>query len=258
VLIKDQDPDREEDGEAAGADEGLVNSKVRMLPHGQTITVDHAWEFVPYNDARYDSLATPAFKTAARPLAQRLNQSVPENDRQAALEALTTLYDETFKTAGPKPITPYRRNVISLFLYSGPIGRVALVDLEERIPRHRLREIHVEPPRSWWSSDRFGQMFTGDGFLKTNPKWTCFETFFKNHGRLHRAGVFQVMHHGSKYNWHSGLAASLSPVASIFCSDPAGQYGHPSADVLLDFEHFNPKQVDAFHGWRVIGRYIFN
>jgi hypothetical protein len=182
-------------------------------------------------------------------LAKQLKRSTPEADRETALEGLRDLYDRTFKAEGSKKISAYRRNVISLFLYSGPIGRVALVDAEERIPRHRLTESRMAAPRFWGRSDRFGQMFTGDGYLKTAKQWSAFHAFFRDHDRFNRAAVFQVMHHGSQANWHAGLASGVKPVVSIFCSDPAGHLSHPDLAVLQDFEPFNPKQVDAFHGW---------
>lgn len=256
VIVKAEEPPNEDGEGAAGPDGGLSSGRVQMLPRGGAITIGRAWEFVPYNDARLEGLADDDFKNAARTLAAKLSRSSADDERERALEELTELYDRTFKSAGAAKITPHRRNEISLFLYSGPIGRVELLGAEESIPRHRLSPLRIEG-RFWTGGDRFGQMFTGDGFLKTDRQWHDFRTFYGAHSRLRRAAIFQVMHHGSKANWRDGLARAIAPRASIFCSDPAGKLGHPDWPVLKAFQDYNPKQVDLLHGWRLAGRYRF-
>ncbi|MEP9398233.1 hypothetical protein [Mesorhizobium sp. KR2-14] len=238
-------------------DGGLAHSNVEVLQRGAAITVDRAWEFVPYNDASLSGLATPTFKKDARDLAKQLVGACTKSARKAALDDLIKLYDGQYKTRGSTKISAERRNKISLFLYSGPIGEVELVWITEEVRRHRLEPTPMPTPIGWLGTDRFGQMFTGDGYLKTTKQWGNFQTFFAAHDRLKRGAVFQVMHHGSKTNWHPKLAAKLDPMASVFCSDPAGKLKHPSEAVLMDFAPYNPKQVDAFHGWSVCGRYRF-
>lgn len=233
------------------------SGNVEVLRPGQVITVDRAWEFVPYNDASLAGLATPKFKSDARDLAGQLLDAKTDADRKKALDGLTKIYDAQFKTPKSKKISPERRNKISLFLYSGPIGDVELECAVQYTLRHRLDPVRCAVPAEWLSSDRFGQMFTGDGYLKTAKQWQDFEGFYAPYGRLRRAAFFQVMHHGSRANWHSGIAAKLAPRASIFCSDPAGKLGHPDEPVLMDFAFHDPKQVDAFHGWSIRGAYGF-
>ncbi len=150
-----------------------------------------------------------------------------DSARDAALNELTKLYDVRFKTLRSKRISAERRNKISLFLYSGPIGNVELIDIEEANLRHGLSPASLPVPYEWLWTGRFGQMFTGDAYLKTRSQWASFEAFFRPHGRLGRGAIFQVMHHGSKANWQKGLASRLQPLASVFCSDPAGHLKHP-------------------------------
>lgn len=233
------------------------HGNVEVLRRGQAITIGRVWEFVPYNDASLAGLATSRFKSDARALADQLLNASNEADRKTAIDGLTKMYDDQFKTPTSKKISPERRNKISLFLYSGPIGEVELEWVEQYTLRHRLEPVRCSVPAEWLRSDRFGQMFTGDGYLKTAKQWQGFKGFYEPHSRLERAAFFQVMHHGSRANWHSGIAAKLAPQASIFCSDPAGKLGHPDEPVILDFAPYNPKQVDAFHGWSICGAYRF-
>tara|TARA_B100000678_G_scaffold291511_1_gene308879 strand:- start:3966 stop:5576 length:1611 start_codon:yes stop_codon:yes gene_type:complete len=257
IVIKDAPPYDEDGDDGFGADLGLSNSSVRMLHSGGYILVSRAWEFVPYNDCRLDSLGTESFKDAARPLAKKLIDEAEESERQAALEELMTLYDETFKSPGSKKISARRRNEISLFLYAGPIGDVVLDFAHVSIPRHRMAPSATEVPPNWVHTDRFGQMLSGDGYLHTQEKIDKFCQFFSIGDRLRRGAIFQVMHHGSEGNWRVGLADQISPVASIFSSDPLGKLGHPSASVVSDFAPYHPVQVDGEHGWRAIGIYRF-
>ena len=254
--LKEYDDPNASDHDLAGELQSSYGN-VEVLRPGQVITVDRTWEFVPYNDASLAGLATTKFKSDARDLVGQLLKAKTDADRKMALDGLTTIYDAQFKTPRSTKISAERRNKISLFLYSGPIGDVELEWAAQHTLRHRLEPVRSAVPVEWLTSDRFGQMFTGDGYLNTAKQWQDFEGFYRPHGRLQRAAFFQVMHHGSRANWRHGIAAKLSPCASIFCSDPAGKLGHPDEPVLMDFAPYNPKQVDAFHGWSIRGAYRF-
>ena len=258
IIAKEVElPGEDEDG-AAGPDGGLASGKVGILPRGGALTISRAWEFVPYNDARLAGLADAEFRAKTQGFAEKLNRAVPYEDRDAALDELKALYQDTFKAPGARTSTSHQRNEISLFLYSGPIGRVNLIDAKESIPRHRLEPLRVERPRSWIGRDRFGQMFTGDGYLKTDRQWDDFQAFYGPFDRLYRGAIFQVMHHGSKANWRDEVATLIKPQASIVCSDPAHTLGHPDWPVLKALKPYNPKQVDLVHGWCFEGRYRFD
>lgn len=257
IIVKDHPLDQEDKNADGIADAGLADERVRILDHGCWILIGNAWEFVPYNDTALETAATPSFKAKARPLATTLTSSTDAEEREQALDDLTALYDATFKTPNSKKITARRRNLISLFLYAGPIGPVELRRAEATVPRRGARSLSTEIPRFWIPSDRFGQMFTGDGFLQTKKQEKDFLDFFAAGNRVERGAIFQVMHHGSEANWRKAFAGKIKPVASLFCSNPLGKHGHPSGKVLADFANYHPVQVDGVHGWRLTGRYRF-
>lgn len=215
------------------AGRGLGRSKVRFLRPGGRIIVPGLWEFVPYNDGELQPKATPSFESRARRLSR--NFVSKPGRRDAALKLLKRLYDKTFGgTSRP-------RNLVSLFLYSGPVGRrIVLAGLWAAAP------ITLNDAR-----DNFAQLSTGDGYLKTEDQLDALRRFFRNDRRFERAGIFQVMHHGASGNWHGGLADAVKPAISIFSSDPTHKkLGHPHADVLRDFWPWCPVQVDkekSFH-----------
>lgn len=257
LLIKDHEPEVENDIDGFGADDGLVDSRVRVLHPGGYILTSQAWEFVPYNDSRLEALASTTFKKKARHLVQKLSRAQNDEDRETALDKLTELYDTTFKSRTAKNISPRRRNEISLFLYAGPIGRVELLTVSVTIPRHEMISQLGQVPCGWLQTDRFGQILTGDGFLHTKKKVEDFTSFYRVGDRIIRGAIFQVMHHGSDANWRASIAGLVKPVASLYCSDPLGKWGHPGSKVKNDFAGYHPVQVDGVHGWQVEGTYRF-
>lgn len=204
---------------------------VRFLRQGGRVVAPLFWEFVPYNDASMAPRATPAFRAAAGPLIETLRDD--PTGRVQALAGLKALYDHHFGATSEK------RNLISLFLYSGAVGT-------------QLRLGHG--PRSGLPFEvaDFAQMHTGDGLLNTVARYDAFARFYGPANRLGRATIFQVMHHGARSSWHAGLAAKVAPQVSIFSSDPAHRrLGHPHAEVLRDFWPYGAWQVNRVSGYRV-------
>lgn len=74
-------------------------------------------------------------------------------------------------------------------------------------------------------------LLTRDGSLNSKPRQTGFETFFTPYGRLSKASVFEVMHHGASGNSSPEVAALVAPRASLVCSDPSKGQKHPDAAV---------------------------
>ncbi len=209
-----------------------AGTKVRFLRRAGRIFVPGFWEFVPYNDAGMAPNATPAFLRAATPLMATLRDD--PDKRVSALASLKGLYDRTFGASSEA------RNLISLFLYSGPLGPL------------RLRSSYGAAFAA--ENDRFCQMHTGDGTLDEGPRFDAFKRFYTPADRLARSGFFQVMHHGARVNWHDGLAKSLEPVVSLFSSDPAHKkFKHPHAEVLRDFWPYGATQVDRSNGYSFLG-----
>lgn len=235
--------------EAARGDLLLANDVpgdvgLAMLAPGGRLQVGDIWEFVPYNNAELAPANLAAFALAVAERRQalldaaadwRARQGPPKPMRKAIrakIDALKAFYDASFG-AGPEA-----RNLISLFLYSGPLP--ALRAREETIfyaPHFQFEFLEGEAPP-------IAQLSTGDGYLDTPQRLDALVRYLSVE-RVARVGVFQVMHHGAWPNWHKGVAARFAPLVSIFSSDPGrgGTY-HPNAEVLRDFWPYGPVQVD--------------
>lgn len=215
-----------------------ANANVRYLRRGGVVSVPFDWEFLPYNDSSMLPKVTKTFQAAAAKLVQDI-LNVPTT-RSATLDKLKKLYDARFGKWSKN------RNIISLFVYSGPVDQSAIL----------LWNASNRALGPLAGGIRFGQMYTGDGTLGAGKQFAEFERHYRPGGRLARAGILQVMHHGAEGNWHSGLASLLSPEASIFSSDPNHKgYGHPHAAVLRDFWAFHPVQVDDSLGLHMLGAF---
>jgi hypothetical protein len=221
------DPGGSDEAEDARLFRRTKRVAVEWLRRGGRLSVAGAWEFVPYNDADMSARAGGRFLTAVARSRDDLLSANDEGARARALAAIKNIYDRAFGRS------PVQRNLISLFLYSGPCLRTdqAMVILGP----------HVKA-RDWHSQT--GTLYTGDGFLDT-PRRLAELAEYLGTQRLRNLGCLQVMHHGAKDNWHRGLAAKLNPSISVFSSDPAHRrLGHPHAEVLRDFWTFGPTQVD--------------
>ncbi|GJD88138.1 hypothetical protein BHAOGJBA_1651 [Methylobacterium hispanicum] len=106
-----QPPDEVSDdlGLTAGSD-----PRVSFLAEAGRIVVPTFWEFVPYNDARMLPRVTSAFLSKVAPILDRFRTD--HANRVTALDDLKAAYDQNFGSFS-RP-----RNLISLSLYSGPLG----------------------------------------------------------------------------------------------------------------------------------------
>lgn len=224
--------------EAAGdpATLSCPQTRVRFLKKAGRIMAPLVWEFVPYNDAEMAPKATPAFLTAAAPLIETLRND--SSQRGLALTNLKALYEQNFGSSS------VARNLISLFLYSGPLGHG--IGLYHFFASHAVNFNGA--------IDRFSQMYTGDGALNTWTRYEAFRRFFSPAARLARSAIFQVMHHGARGSWHAGVATALAPAVSLFSSDPAHRgFGHPHCEVLRDFWPYCATQIDREQGFHFVG-----
>lgn len=213
---------------AIGADS---DKRVKFLRAGGRIAVSSIWEFVPYNDSHLLPKATPTFLAAAARVVRIFKK---ERYRAKALRLLKRLYDHHFGKSG------LRRNLISLFLYSGAVGRQAKLEYY-CTSGHNIK----------WNArkNNFAQLLTGDGYLNTATRLDALKRFYLLDQRLARAGVLQVMHHGALSNWHHGVASALAPAVSIFSSEPSRSPHHPHPSVLNDFSSWCPVQVDSANSY---------
>jgi hypothetical protein len=185
------------------------------------------------------------------PLIQTLLAAKNAAQRKTAFDALKAHYDATFGKSS------YRRNIISLFLYGGPVTTPAEAEFETGTTVGRGTSFSFISDPTDLSASHFSILFTGDGSLNSKPRRAAFKDFFEPYGRLEKISVFQVMHHGASGNSSREVAPLVLPRASIFCSDPTQGEKHPDAEVLRQFWPYNCVQVDGTMGWMTLGLFAF-
>lgn len=211
-----------------------------LRPHSG-LTVEEIWEFFPYNDIIPNKRLTAAFIYDV----EKSRSSLLTAPSDEALKAVRNLYDRHFGKTGKM------RNAISLFMYAGtvveptPYFRDSVcVQYVGTSPSDRCSTGHLHLANS-------GIIYTGDGYLKTGEQIVRFASAIGRE-RLGRKNFLQVMHHGSKNNSHPSIARFLSPIASIYCSDPANnRFNHPHYQVTKQFSPYTPMQVDLVNGVRI-------
>ncbi|WP_024658505.1 hypothetical protein N027_00430 [Pseudomonas syringae USA007] len=224
---------------------GGAGIRIEWLAQGSSLKLGNAWEFVPYNDRSTVVRANPSFTQSAKQLADQLIIATCDTTRTAIKNQIVALYGARHGTTGPE------KNLISLFVYSGPLLMPKQVSLALRSP--------CPPPvwlwhRAWlyrrpqhYQQSTHTVLYTGDGFLKTPEQLSNLLNYFGS-ARVEQPKVLQVMHHGSKSSWHRGVAHALAPEYSIFCAYEHGLYFHPHGEVWDDFKYFGP-WICGEHRW---------
>ena len=216
-------------------DSVLSAAGVDVLPVGKPVLVQDFWEYLPYNDRTVAS-PPPGFVNAVEGLRDSLLASPSDHE----LKALKKAYDVQFGT-GSKP-----RNVISLFLYAGPVEEPTTTTWANAWSTGSGQTII-------WAIEnkRLGAFYTGDGYLNTPKRLDQFIAFY-GVARIAQCLCFQVMHHGAKGNWRRGTGALFAPTYSIFSARQGGKRPrHPSGEVLKDFARFGPRVVHEASGFDV-------
>lgn len=223
----------------------ILTSKLLSVVHG----TQRIWEFIPYNDQSFLENATDKFKNEVnKKKKELLNDS---GDKDVILKDLKKIYDKAFGRTG------YKRNLISLFLYSGPLGQRCYVTMcsSNVISNFSANHWKYHPPYTdQCLCFQPSQLLTGDGFLSKKKQLDALITYL-NPSRIDKVGAFQVMHHGSKHNWHRGVADAIRPCISIFCANPNDKRScHPHGPVVHDFLPYNPCFVDTAKRLKVFGK----
>lgn len=233
-------------------------TQVKFLRRGGNLRVRGLWEFVPYNDDS-PSEVDDVFLALVTEVRSSLLEAAMAESRQVALTRLKMLYNEQFGGSS------HRRNLISLFLYTGPIYESW--DSTAPGPIDSIHSGHpwfYSPyPWGYWrrrfierEPSKCSTLYTGDGYLDTANRLQRLIGILSR-PRIERVSAFQVMHHGAEGNWHNGVASAIAPLFSIFSSDPERQdWKHPHAPVLRDFWGFGPTQVDKCFGASFCGRLV--
>lgn len=222
-----------------------ASPSVSLLAPSSSILAGALWEFAPYNDDPGVGI-DPTFVEAVKANRNILLGATGEPERRAALSRIKELYTRTYGRSS------HEKNSISLFIHSGPI-----------YPRWNhsfftgpwpfwewsvddIRCFARAAPHSWEGvhDKRCSILYTGDGYLDSHEALDRLVSYLRPE-RVSRTAVFQVMHHGAEGNWHKGVATTINPLFSVFCSDPTRKrLGHPHASVLRDFWSHRPVQVD--------------
>lgn len=224
-------------------------ARVEFLAPGTSIKVTSClWEFVPYNDDPCEPITQAFIEEVEAKRADLLS-----NGSDEALKELKKVYDDHFGASSEN------RNAISLFLYSGPIyeGWASSEMSETWSEMSGDRRIWLKRWRSLGhdagASIRCSVVYSGDGYLDSNDRLQKL-IHYLHVERIRRTGVFQVMHHGAQTNWHQGVAAAISPLHSVFSSDPERKkWMHPHGPVLSDFWRYGAVQVDKQVDFTVLG-----
>lgn len=227
-----------------------AHAKLAVVAKGESIRAPGLWEFVPYNDDPEQEIPDEFIEEVEAESSALLGAGSAAQ-RKRVLKALKQAYDRQFGDSSEE------RNMISLFLYSGPIYS----SWKPGRPRVHcgIRSGRGSPWRgylseSYWDSSwspgdaKLSLLYTGDGYLDTPERLKRLLEYLRRE-RMERIAVLQVMHHGAEANWHKGVAAAIAPLWSVFSSDPdRKQWGHPHAAVLRGFWNWGPLQADKHGG----------
>lgn len=235
--------------------EGFASDRtdVKFMKAGSRMRVAGFWEFVPYNDANIFPAPKKAFYNEVEKKRKALLAASKDLARQAALKELRDVYDKHFGNSSEA------RNLISLFLYAGPIGAlsynhvVCVQWMNHACFDHPNLCRHYTWDEQVWPRKRIGILYTGDGYLNKPDRLNRLINFM-GASRIKKLTCLQVMHHGAESNWHEGLAKRFTPDISVFSSDPLHKnFRHPHAPVVRDFLPYGPMQVDKSNGLTIHG-----
>lgn len=223
---------------------------VMWLQPGGRLTAHDVWEFIPYNDPKLQVRATPSFRLKVRRLRGRLLATTSQGERASLLADLKSTYSSTFGKSAK------RKNEISLFVYGGPTRafnwRSTLATAFPSLAKDASAAGACESGMCNICTTDEGAakpaiLYTGDGYLASRPQLTSLSQYLGAH-RMSRVGTLQVMHHGARGNWFSGLASALQPEKSVFCADKRHHHGHPHNEVWDDFSPFGAARADSLEG----------
>lgn len=208
--------------------------KVYRLKDGGRISYLGLYEFVPYNDERYQPCCPREFVAEVKKHQRQLLERTSSEACDKIFEQLKEIYEAEFKVGES-------RNGISLFV----CGMLTIANY--RCCRtHVLRtcaaaggcdmltkEVRHQPCTS--SSTGCGILYTGDGIVDTSESLQALTRYMKDE-RMRAVELLQVMHHGSRHNFFPGISAELHNRISVFSSNPDHKtFQHPHPEVLREF-----------------------
>ncbi|MBA6118884.1 hypothetical protein EGJ22_18295 [Pseudomonas sp. p99-361] len=237
-------------------DEGYIagNYPVEWLSPSTRFNIKGIWEFIPYNDSYLKVHATVPFQKAIGKLTSTLLDPAYLGNRGAVKASMERIYNKTFGAS------PRLRNLISLFVYAGPINCTATEGYayntsNELTPAHWELLNKIRYPYYWhWFHRRArvggakSLLLTGDGSLSTSRQLEQLVNYL-GQSRIDCIQVFQVMHHGARTSWSDEVAEVIAPEFSVFCAFPFGSHPHPHPAVEFALRAHGPVYCRTGYGF---------
>lgn len=237
-------------------DEGYIAGSypVEWLSPSTRFNIKGIWEFVPYNDSSLKANATAPFQKAIGKLTSTLLDPAYLGNRGAVKASMERIYNKTFGAS------PRLRNLISLFVYAGPINcratkGYAYNTSNDLTPAFWELMNKVRHPYYWyWFHPRArvggakSLLLTGDGSLSTSRQLEQLVDYL-GQSRIDCIQVFQVMHHGAKTSWNDDVAEVINPEFSVFCAFPFGSHPHPHPAVEFALRAHGPVYCRTGYGF---------
>ncbi|MGE1076175.1 hypothetical protein ACQJ22_27005 [Pseudomonas fragariae (ex Marin et al. 2024)] len=237
-------------------DEGYLAGSypIEWLRPSTRFSIKGIWEFIPYNDSSLKPNATAPFQKAIGKLTTTLLDPAYLGNRGAVKASMERIYNKTFGASSRL------RNLISLFVYAGPINdgataRYAYSTSNDLTSVHweLLNKICYPFYRHWFHecarvSGPKSLLLTGDGSLSTTRQLEQLVDYL-GQPRIDCIQVFQVMHHGAKTSWHDDVARVIGPEFSVFCAFPFGSHPHPHPAVEFALRAHGPVHCRTGYGF---------
>ena len=227
---------------------------VEWLSPYTRFNIKDLWEFVPYNDSSLKPHASAPFQKAIGKLTATLLDTAYKGDRGAIKASMERIYNKTFGAS------PRLRNLISLFVYAGPING----STNSRYTYNTSNELtsadwemlnEIGYPYYWYwfllparVSGPKSLLLTGDGSLSSSRQLEQLVDYL-GQPRIDSIKVFQVMHHGAKSSWHDDVAGVIAPEFSVFCAFPFGSHPHPHPAVEFALRAHGPVYCRTGYGF---------
>lgn len=213
------------------------------------------WEFLFFHKPIQPAAICQLRGEIAKVIANRSRGRTPDLGSALRSEKLRKRIREVFAKTIP---APNDINSTSLCVYSGPlpIARQSSITIEApaRVSARRFRlgnkHRESEPPKC-------SILYTGDANLRKQPDRKELHDFLTL-PRHKQISVFQVPHHGSRYNWSPGAERQFFHDWSVICAnDRLKRPGHPHNEVIADLLYRGPVLANTNDGWNWHGTVHF-
>jgi hypothetical protein len=214
-----------------------------------------SWEFLFFHKPIQRSAISQLKDKVGQYAARHFRRGLPDLSQALQSETLRKGIRAIFAETIPQPNDV---NSTSLCVYSGPLPEALRSSITIEGPlRYRFRRFQFARYSVTSESPKCSILYTGDANLKRRPDRKELHDFLTK-SRRRQISVFQVPHHGSRYNWTPGAELHFYQDWSVFCAnDRLKRPGHPHNEVIADLLYRNPILVNAEDGWNWNGTVHF-